>query len=48
MPHGRAYTVISRVTTPDDDNILALRVYVVIILKLGVQKRCGVQLIITR
>jgi hypothetical protein len=38
MPHGRAYTVIPSVATPDDDNILALRVYVVIILELRVQK----------
>jgi hypothetical protein len=38
MPHGRAYTVISRVTTPDDDNILALRVYIIAVLELRVQK----------
>lgn len=38
VPHGRAYTVISRITTADDDNILALRIYVVIILELRIQK----------
>ncbi len=38
MPHGRAYTVISCITTSDDDNILALRIYVVSILELRIQK----------
>jgi hypothetical protein len=38
MPHGRAYTVISRITTADDDNVLALRIYVVAILELRIQK----------
>jgi hypothetical protein len=38
MPHGRAYTVISRITTADDDNILALRINVVAIFELGIQK----------
>lgn len=38
VPHGRAYTVISRITPTDDDNILALRIYVVPIFKLRIQK----------
>ena len=38
MPHGRAYTVIPRVTTPDDDNILALCIYVLAILQTRIQK----------
>jgi len=38
MPHGRAYTVISCITTADDDDILALRIYVVAIFELRIQK----------
>jgi hypothetical protein len=38
MTHGRAYTIISCVTTADDDNILALCIYVVAIFELRVQK----------
>lgn len=38
VPHGRAYTVISRITTADDDNILALCIYVVVIFELRIQK----------
>ena len=38
MPHGRAYTVISRVTTPDDDNVFPFCIYVFAVLEPRVQK----------
>lgn len=44
MPHGGAYTIVSSVTTPDDDDILALRVDVPAILQSRVEERSRVQL----
>ena len=34
MPHGRANTIIARITTPDDDNVFSLRTYVASVLKI--------------
>ena len=38
MPHGRANTIIARITTPDDDNVFPLCVYVPAILEIRVQQ----------
>jgi hypothetical protein len=34
MPHGRANTIIARITTPDNDNVFSLRIYVTAVLKI--------------
>ena len=38
MPHGRANTIIARITTPNDDNVLSLGIYVIGILEFRVQQ----------
>jgi hypothetical protein len=44
MSHRGSDTVVSGVTTSNDDNVLALRADVVSVLKLGIQQRFGVVL----
>ena len=44
VAHGGTNTVVTRVAAADDDDVLALRTDVGVVLELGVEKRLGVQL----